>query len=57
MAEACGTCRYFVRTDDDKGQCRRYPPESNEAYSWWPTVDGADWCGEYVIRPPKPHDA
>lgn len=52
----CSTCRFF---DGSESWCRRYAPapvryvtrENRLDYKKvdreWPTVDVADWCGEY----------
>ncbi len=55
----CENCRYAEPTDQANGmfRCRRYAPralvadiDNKRPISWWPRVDGADWCGEF-----KPH--
>lgn len=67
-SENCSQCRFFQVLDHLHGNrrlpgaCRRYAPkptlgllefgQSNEAY--WPSVDGSDWCGEFVrLDPPR----
>jgi len=53
---ACVTCAAFKPyASGPCGECRRHAPralaaEGNPAYSVWPTVDGTDWCLEYLPR-------
>ena len=45
----CEACRFY-----DGKRCRRHAPvivpedENNCRGSFWPTVDGDDWCGEFL---------
>ncbi len=46
----CRTCKFFEKhkTDDETGDCRRYPPtplpvDDHE----WAVVSVEDWCGEH----------
>jgi len=57
----CNNCFYFwsySSTDMERGICRRSPPQIvNNALdakdpefnfiSWWPEVDGEEWCGHH----------
>ena len=44
----CIDCKFYVpfRTGNDKGECRRYPPDNNNEF---PVVKDKDWCGEFDI--------
>jgi hypothetical protein len=36
-----------IRTANDKGECRRYPPSPPRAF---PLTEPDDWCGEHPER-------
>jgi hypothetical protein len=42
--QSCLTCRYFR-----SGRCHRQPPQLGPRGEQWPSVDAADWCGEWVM--------
>ena len=52
----CGGCAHFnhlrENLEPDIGECRRYPPSTENAelgaVTYWPLVDrGEHWCGEW----------
>lgn len=50
----CKNCKYFVPTDPERPECRRFPPtlvfDTTVPYNpvtWFPETDGNFWCGEY----------
>lgn len=52
---ACETCVYFCEEpQENRGECRRHAPVAQRAIddtaTWWPVVEGTDWCGEYVFN-------
>lgn len=53
---SCLTCRYFRPSsafDVAKwpvGNCHRQPPQLGPRGEQWPSVDAADWCGEWVMQ-------
>ena len=51
--QSCQVCRYF-RPDlelapSEGGRCHRQPPQLGPRGEQWPSVDAADWCGEWVM--------
>lgn len=61
-SDKCGTCLFFVQTDDIRGDCRRRSPSINEVVitmtdgrgqyhkdGRWPNVSLRDCCGEYAF--------
>jgi hypothetical protein len=42
--KVCENCRYWYRTSNNHGECRRNPPDE---YGWPGTVSADAWCGEY----------
>lgn len=61
MMPSCTDCRFAEPVlDEDNGnpflQCRRYPPSMEETNDGeltvqFPSVLGADWCGEFRSKP------
>jgi hypothetical protein len=47
--ERCENCKFHY--DEDDMECRRFPPQKTERYSFFPTVSPDSWCGEF--RSPK----
>jgi hypothetical protein len=49
----CFTCNYFDLIKSQKyGYCRRRAPSGKgniDGHYEWPTVFGADWCGEWLM--------
>jgi hypothetical protein len=43
--DQCDGCR-FVRVENGKFVCRRYPPSFSNFH--WPLVLATDWCGEFL---------
>lgn len=43
---ACGACKFWVTTDPNVGECRRYPPITR-----FPVMGAAMWCGEFQVKP------
>jgi hypothetical protein len=60
MADSCLTCKYFKPLQEIRsgGICRRNSPSPSrpdagtpsqkEHIAWWPTVQMADWCGDWT---------
>lgn len=56
--ERCELCRWWLHTeahDDDKGDCRRYPPTivDAEGFGEWIETYPTDFCGEFRPRDPR----
>lgn len=53
MTVACESCRFWERTNECDGMCRRNSPfpdtTSHEAY--WPLTLSSDWCGDFQPHP------
>ncbi len=55
QVESCGKCIYWKATADDKGSCRRQPPQAIsfevddevKFETLFPTTSSEDWCGEF----------
>lgn len=54
--EKCGTCRFYISTLADTGDCRRHAPiainETSERGPWkvrscFAPTGAFDWCGDY----------
>lgn len=42
----CGTCRFYVPKDGEKGRCRRHSPTMDG----YPVVyEKTDWCGDHKL--------
>ena len=52
VARRCSTCRFWRKTDDDYGQCRRNAPrpEGQGSMARWPSTQRNHWCGEYELQ-------
>lgn len=49
-ARTCKTCRYWVKVNEDMGDCHRMPPHSQPGYmASFPKVLHFEWCGEWVM--------
>ena len=47
----CKNCKYFDRTDSEKGFCKRYPPiNKNDGREEHITVKENDSCGEFILK-------
>ena len=56
--ERCDRCRWWLHTeahDDDRGDCRRYPPvlKDIDGLADWIETDQIDFCGEFRPRDPR----
>ena len=49
----CRNCAYFLRIDDDSGECRSHPPnviaQSNRPLGFWAIVRPGDYCGKFSM--------
>lgn len=51
----CVACKFYKAEKEAAGEpwgyCRRFPPsahiEDGDLINLWPTVDAAEWCGEF----------
>ena len=51
MENKCKHCKWFVEVDENKGECRRYPPVSKPKFcSLFPIVRKDYWCGEFTSK-------
>jgi len=58
MSKQCKKCSFFYELNDNNavkdktGECRAKPPTAadNGTLGIWPLVNGADWCGEFVVK-------
>ena len=58
MSKQCKKCSFFYELNDNNavkdktGECRAKPPTAadNSKLGIWQLVNGADWCGEFVIK-------
>ena len=51
MERICSNCVYATEEEGEtKLVCQRFPPKivvvEDQAYSYFPTVEDGDWCGE-----------
>lgn len=51
----CENCKYARVNSEAEYSCQRYPPMpvdrgGDRLYSYYPVVDAADWCGEFVVE-------
>lgn len=58
---SCKNCYFYLQVDEQKGECRRYPPQIVPPTSYtppgdwesignWPVVYTYMWCGEFKNR-------
>jgi hypothetical protein len=59
----CAECRFFWRTRDAGGMCRRFPPQlvvepynphdqiRGQVTQHFPYMENTEWCGEFNINP------
>jgi hypothetical protein len=46
--ERCKNCKFYFPSDNQSGDCRRYPPAST-SYEF-PNCTKNQWCGEWLKK-------
>lgn len=56
MSIKCADCKFFEKSDEDFGTCRRYAPRPKSGaagticFAQWPIVEVEERCGEFEPR-------
>lgn len=45
--QACEHCCFFHKLIEEAGECRRHAPVLKGIVTSWPTLNKAQWCGDF----------